>query len=91
LEEQLPRTSILVNEASDIPYPGIEETSSLISSSSSSSPGDVTYEEEEVVNANNDNSRHLDIRGLSLLPKAEFWQLFTLMGLLTGVGLMTIK
>ncbi|KAI9769811.1 MAG: hypothetical protein M1840_003805 [Geoglossum simile] len=81
----------LVNEASAISYSGIEETSSLISSSSSSSPGDVAYDEEGVVNANSDNSHHLDIRGMGLLPKVEFWQLFILMGLLTGVGLMTIN
>lgn len=32
-----------------------------------------------------------DIRGLSLLPTPEFWQLFLLLGISTGVGLMTIK
>ncbi|KAI9783764.1 MAG: hypothetical protein M1839_003100 [Geoglossum umbratile] len=81
----------LVNEASDSPCPDIEETLSLISSSSSSSPGDVICEEEGVVKAHGDDSHHLDIRGMSLLPKAEFWQLFALLGLLTGVGLMTIN
>ncbi len=39
----------------------------------------------------NHESPHLDIRGFALLPHAEFWQLFTMMGLLTGVGLMTIN
>ena len=33
----------------------------------------------------------IDITGLALLSKSEFWQLWVLMGLLTGVGLMTIK
>ncbi|ETI19546.1 hypothetical protein G647_09380 [Cladophialophora carrionii CBS 160.54] len=34
---------------------------------------------------------HLDVRGFALLPHPEFWQLFIMMGLLTGVGLMTIN
>ncbi|KAB8337265.1 hypothetical protein FH972_021567 [Carpinus fangiana] len=33
----------------------------------------------------------LDITGLALLKHIEFWQLFAMMGLLAGVGLMTIK
>ena len=33
----------------------------------------------------------VDITGLALLNKPEFWQLWVLMGLLSGVGLMTIK
>lgn len=36
-------------------------------------------------------SPRLDIAGLALLKHAEFWQLFAMMGLLAGVGLMTIK
>jgi hypothetical protein len=36
-------------------------------------------------------SHCLDITGLALLYKTQFWQLWILMGLLTGVGLMTIK
>jgi hypothetical protein len=34
---------------------------------------------------------HLDIRGFALLPHVEFWQLFSMLGLMTGIGLMTIK
>lgn len=34
---------------------------------------------------------HPDIRGLAMLPKVEFWQLFLTMALLSGLGLMTIK
>ncbi|KZF23431.1 MFS transporter [Xylona heveae TC161] len=37
------------------------------------------------------HNHHLDIRGLVLLSKPDFWQLFSLLGLLTGVGLMTIN
>ncbi|KAL6248099.1 hypothetical protein RBB50_005447 [Rhinocladiella similis] len=32
-----------------------------------------------------------DIRGFALLPLPEFWQLFSMLGLLTGIGLMTIN
>lgn len=38
-----------------------------------------------------DYSRTLDIRGLALLPRAKFWQIWIMLGLLTGIGLMTIK
>ena len=38
-----------------------------------------------------DESEHLDIRGFALLPHAQFWQLFCMLGLLCGIGLMTIK
>jgi hypothetical protein len=37
------------------------------------------------------HSQSVDITGLALLNKPEFWQIWVLMGLLTGVGLMTIK
>lgn len=63
------------------------ETSSLMSSkSTSSSPGD----EPEEPNIK-DHAHRVDIRGLKMLPLIEFWQLFMLMGILTGIGLMTIK
>ncbi|KAH6659728.1 major facilitator superfamily domain-containing protein [Truncatella angustata] len=32
-----------------------------------------------------------DIRGLALLKNFEFWQLFVIMGILSGIGLMTIN
>ena len=64
-----------------------DETSSLMSRSSTSSiPGDVSEE-----NHIKDHAHRTDIRGLKMLPMLEFWQLFTLMGILTGIGLMTIK
>lgn len=62
------------------------ETSSLMSKASSSIPGDISEE-----NNIKDHAHRIDIRGLKMLPLVEFWQLFTLMGLLTGIGLMTIK
>ncbi|KAM0380376.1 hypothetical protein ACHAPK_000973 [Fusarium culmorum] len=40
---------------------------------------------------NSDGSRPLDIRGLALLRSVSFWHLFIIMGILAGVGLMTIN
>ena len=39
----------------------------------------------------NHESNHLDVRGFALLPLPEFWQLFWMLGLMTGIGLMTIN
>ncbi|KAL9114516.1 MAG: hypothetical protein Q9227_001597 [Pyrenula ochraceoflavens] len=67
-----------------------DETSSLLSKGSSSSPGDDPYIKNK--NKSDDHrAHHLDIRGFALLPRPEFWQLFLLMGILTGIGLMTIN
>jgi hypothetical protein len=38
-----------------------------------------------------ENLHRPDITGFKLLKQAEFWRLWSLMGLLTGIGLMTIK
>ncbi|KAI6781775.1 putative membrane protein-like protein [Emericellopsis cladophorae] len=38
-----------------------------------------------------DRSHRVDIRGLKLLANVEFWQLFLIMAILAGVGLMTIN
>jgi hypothetical protein len=66
--------------------PETDETSSLMSPSSALAPGNV-FEGNSV----KDHAHRVDIRGLKMLPLIEFWQLFALMGILTGVGLMTIK
>jgi hypothetical protein len=66
--------------------PETDETSSLMSKSTSSSSGDLS--EETIVK---DHAHRVDIRGIKMLPLVEFWQLFALMGILTGIGLMTIK
>jgi hypothetical protein len=58
-----------------------------MSKSSSSNPGDMLSEENFV----KDHAHRVDIRGFKMLPLIEFWQLFALMGILTGIGLMTIK
>lgn len=64
-----------------------DETSSLISSS----PGDVPYNDDGAKVAVHHGSHHLDIRGFALLKHTEFYQLWLLLGILCGVGLMTIK
>lgn len=38
-----------------------------------------------------DRSHGVDIRGWNLIRSLEFWQLFAVMGILAGIGLMTIK
>lgn len=67
--------------------PGLtsDETSSLMSASAASS---VAILAESNVK---DRAHRIDIRGLQMLHLVEFWQLFALMGILTGIGLMTIK
>ena len=73
------------------PKDGVEETSSLLSKSSGSGPGDIPYQEPNTKNEADHDSHHVDIRGLALFSKMKFYQLWLMMGLLTGVGLMTIK
>lgn len=68
---------------------GADESSSLLSKSSST-PGDLPFRKDDN-NEIHHNSHYLDVRGLAMLPTIEFWQLFLLLGVLTGVGLMTIK
>ena len=79
------------SDAADTPDKEPHESSSLVSKSSSSSPGDVPYEENSIEPAAHHDSHHPDIRGFALLKQTEFYQLWLLLGILTGVGLMTIK
>lgn len=67
----------LVPEADD-------EVSSLLSSKSVSENGGQERVTEDV-------SQHIDVRGLALLTRADFWQILIVFGLTTGIGLMTIK
>ncbi|KAI4095776.1 MAG: hypothetical protein LQ339_007139 [Xanthoria mediterranea] len=69
----------------------LDETSSLMSRSSNSTPGDATYADDHTESRAHHDSHHLDIRGLALLKQVEFYQLWLLLGTLTGVGLMTIN
>ncbi|CRK33452.1 hypothetical protein BN1708_001130 [Verticillium longisporum] len=71
-------------DTSDGPEP--DETSSLISSASSM-PGDIVVQS----SVDLDRSHRIDIRGWQLLRMIDFWQLFCVMGILTGIGLMTIN
>jgi hypothetical protein len=66
--------------------PDADETSSLMSSSSSL-PGDLLLQS----SVDMDRSHRVDIRGWQLLRNFEFWQFWSMMGLISGVGLMTIK
>lgn len=79
IEATLPSTR--VDEPDDV-----DETSSLVSKSSSL-PGDVLVQD----SIDMDRSHRIDIRGWRLLRNIDFWQLFSIMGILAGIGLMTIK
>lgn len=70
----------------EAPEDTLSDTSSLLSSPNSSVPGDLPVE-----TLVKDHAHRVDIRGWKMLPLIEFWQLFCTMGILTGVGLMTIK
>ncbi|MCJ1256468.1 hypothetical protein MMC24_004289 [Lignoscripta atroalba] len=84
------KDTTLFRKAHEVPNADTDETSSLMSKSSTSMPGDV--QESGVKSDTTGHDSHgLDIRGLALLPRVEFWQLFLLLGLLTGIGLMTIN
>lgn len=67
-----------------------DETSSLISRESSSTPGDIR-ERHGDAKVGTDHDPHIDIRNFAMLPHLQFWQLWLNLGLLTGIGLMTIK
>lgn len=65
------------------------ETSSLVYKTISHPEEEL--EGEELTSRPEFDIPHPDVRGLALLPQIEFWQLFLIMGLLSGIGLMTIK
>lgn len=71
----------------------LDGTSSLMSDSPiSSKPNNAEFLHEDSRSQVEDSrTHHLDVRGLALLSKTEFWHLFSLLGILTGIGLMTIK
>ncbi|KAI0206201.1 major facilitator superfamily domain-containing protein [Astrocystis sublimbata] len=66
-----------------------DERSSLMSQSTTTS----SLQDEILVQTSidKDRSHRVDIRGWNLLKSLEFWQLFTIMGILSGIGLMTIN
>lgn len=89
-------TAIAFASPSDAGFPKTDpdETSSLVSKSAEASiisDDDDDVLEEDSISHLAAGSPNADIRGLSLLKCPEFWQLFLMMGLLAGIGLMTIK
>ncbi|KAI1324975.1 MFS general substrate transporter [Xylariaceae sp. FL0255] len=65
----------------------VDETFSLLSSTASSMPGEILVQSSvDMV-----RSHHIDIRGWALLRNLEFWQLWIIMCILSGIGLMTIN
>ena len=85
--ENASRDPVINHEASEAPETDTDETSSLISGSSI--PGDVLSQGEG--KSSGCDSHRVDIKGFRMLPTLDFWKLFSLLGILTGVGLMTIK
>ncbi|TGJ80401.1 hypothetical protein E0Z10_g8367 [Xylaria hypoxylon] len=82
-----PRQSIAVEPVGHGTSPAeADETCSLLSDTSSL-PGEVLVQS----SVDMDRSHRVDIRGWKLLGNLEFWQLFTIMGILSGIGLMTIN
>ncbi|KAL1978991.1 hypothetical protein VTN96DRAFT_7556 [Rasamsonia emersonii] len=68
-----------------------DETSSLVSKTTTPRESEDRSHEAEMPAEMGNSSHYPDVRGLALLSKLEFWQLFLIMGLLSGIGLMTIN
>jgi hypothetical protein len=64
------------------------ETSSLLSKFSDSNSGESGFDSRT---SKGDDPAGTDIRGSALLAKVEFWELFLMFGLFSGIGLMNIK
>lgn len=64
----------------------VDETSSLMSSCSSTAVENVVASSVDM-----DRSHRIDVRGFALLRARSFWLLFSIMAILAGIGLMTIK
>nr|KMM70567.1 hypothetical protein CPAG_06878 [Coccidioides posadasii RMSCC 3488] len=89
---EAPRTSTSVDLPVSSPAPPrhetADETSSLITRSSTS---ENPLFDENLKSRVTGDSLHSDLRGFRILGTVEFWQLFSLLGVLTGIGLMTIN
>lgn len=85
--------SSVSNTHPQAPNPDNDENSSLVSSKHAHRPshGSIDNEDDDALSDVDIDSHSPDIRGLAMLPKVEFWQLFLTMALLSGIGLMTIK
>lgn len=75
-----------VAAADNLDDPDIDETSSLVSSVSSAAGENLLASSVDM-----DRSHRVDIRGFAILRHQSFWQLFSIMAILAGIGLMTIK
>ena len=82
----IPWTNVATIKEPEDPRRDDTETSSLLSKSSG--PSDVFDIPED---AGNNDSHKIDIRGFALLSHTKFYMLWIMLGLMTGVGLMTIK
>ncbi|KAG5294542.1 MFS transporter [Histoplasma ohiense] len=67
------------------------ETSSLIGRHLSPRTSEDSFRDEDASVSPGRDSLYADVRGWSMIPTVEFWQLFVLLGLFTGIGLMTIN
>ncbi|KAI9760387.1 MAG: hypothetical protein M4579_001683 [Chaenotheca gracillima] len=90
-DDAAPKRPSSLKGASEPDDGGMDETSSLMSKSTASGPGDVPFEGQATESKDEHSQHHVDIKGLALFSTFEFWQILALLGLLTGVGLMTIN
>lgn len=90
IPHQVPKYSLEDPNDEVVPEAFGGENSSLISKSTIDDAEDLESSKHSHTDRNHEPP-HLDIRGFALLPHAEFWQLFSMLGILTGIGLMTIK
>ena len=72
--------------------PGINAPDTKVDETSSLIPEDGVCDYDNDLKSNGASDSLLaDVRGFSMVPTLEFWQRFLLLGMLTGIGLMTIK
>ncbi|KAI0429422.1 MFS general substrate transporter [Xylaria sp. FL1042] len=78
-----------VQHPTESPPAEADERCSLLSQSTATSslPGEVLVQS----SVDMGRSHCVDIRGWDLLKSLEFWQLFTIIAILSGIGLMTIN
>lgn len=80
-----PASSSSTDPAPQVAAQDADETSSLMSTSSTA---------ENILGRSSvdlDRTHRVDLRGFRLLRSLDFWQLFLMMAILAGIGLMTIK
>ncbi|KAI9789175.1 MAG: hypothetical protein M1816_006309 [Peltula sp. TS41687] len=83
----------VVHDRFKVSKQNLDENSSLMSDSPISNQPSNAHFLQEHSRSHVENSRMQppDVRGLALLIKEEFWYLFSLLGILAGIGLMTIN